>query len=211
MKETKVRIVLEAEKLFSVEGIEAVSMRRISAQAGQKNNSALQYHFGGKDKLLEAILAYRMTPLNDKRLILLEVLAGEGRTGDLRGLLEAFVYPFVDFIRTNEASYYVNFLARFYSYSGSGAGFSSIDQPWMSGVLAITAEISKQLNYLPQPIVTLRLSLMGAQLIHSIAACETQIRSGQSVDLTAFTETLIDFLQGGLTQPLSPKIQSYSV
>jgi AcrR family transcriptional regulator len=208
MKETKVRIVLEAEKLFSLEGIEAVSMRRISAQAGQKNNSALQYHFGGKDKLLEAILAYRMTPLNDKRLILLAELEQQGRADDIRGLLEAFVYPFVDFIKTNEASYYVNFLARFYSYSGAGAGFSTIDQPWMTGVLSITAAIAKKLHYLPEPVVTLRLSLMGAQLIHSIASCEEQLRGDQTVDLTTFTETLIDFLQGGLSQPLSPKISA---
>jgi AcrR family transcriptional regulator len=52
---TKEQIVLAAEGLFAERGIEGVSLRQIGAAAGNGNNSAVQYHFGTKERLVQAV------------------------------------------------------------------------------------------------------------------------------------------------------------
>src|ERR1700757_4705681 len=60
---TKEQLVTTAERLFAVHGIDSVSLRQICAEAGNANNSAVQYHFGSKDRLLQAIFEYRIPHL----------------------------------------------------------------------------------------------------------------------------------------------------
>uniref|UniRef100_UPI0035C6F61D TetR family transcriptional regulator n=5 Tax=Nocardia seriolae TaxID=37332 RepID=UPI0035C6F61D len=45
------RIILAAEQLIAERG-PAVPLRDIAAAAGQRNNSAIQYHFGSRDGLV---------------------------------------------------------------------------------------------------------------------------------------------------------------
>ncbi|WP_344873415.1 TetR/AcrR family transcriptional regulator [Nonomuraea antimicrobica] len=46
-----------AERLYATRGLAAVSIRQIGEAAGQRNKSAVQYHFSGRDALIKAILA----------------------------------------------------------------------------------------------------------------------------------------------------------
>ena len=48
-----------AEELFGFRGVSAVSTREIAVAAGQGNNSAVQYHFGGKQGLIRALIESR--------------------------------------------------------------------------------------------------------------------------------------------------------
>ena len=49
------RLVLAAERLFALHGIDGVSLRQIASEAGSANNSAVHYHFGSKEGLIGAI------------------------------------------------------------------------------------------------------------------------------------------------------------
>ena len=60
---TKEQIVLAAERLFAEHGIDGVSLRQIGVAAGNGNNSAVQYHFGTKDRLVQAVFEYRLPRL----------------------------------------------------------------------------------------------------------------------------------------------------
>ena len=93
---TQVRLLTTAERLFAEKGLDSVSTREIAREAGQKNHSALQYHFGDRDRLIAAILDFRMIPLNERRLEMLDALERERRTDDVRALVEALVRPFVE-------------------------------------------------------------------------------------------------------------------
>lgn len=53
--ETKIRLILVGEALFAERSIESVSLREIAVGAGNRNNNAVQYHFGDKDGLVQAI------------------------------------------------------------------------------------------------------------------------------------------------------------
>ena len=50
-------LVAAGERLFAERGIRAVSLREINKAAGQRNSSALHYHFGSREGLLRALLA----------------------------------------------------------------------------------------------------------------------------------------------------------
>src|SRR4051812_50018016 len=64
---TKEQIVLAAEALFAERGVEGVSLRQIGAAAGNGNNSAVQYHFGTKDRLVQAGFEYRLPRPRERR------------------------------------------------------------------------------------------------------------------------------------------------
>ena len=57
---TKEQILLAAERMIADRGVDGVSMRQIGTAVGSGNNSAVLYHFGSKEKLVEAIFEYRL-------------------------------------------------------------------------------------------------------------------------------------------------------
>ena len=65
-EETCRRLVEAAGELFSVHGVEAVTVRDITARAGTKPN-AVSYHFGGMDGLVDAVWEYCLRRWSDNR------------------------------------------------------------------------------------------------------------------------------------------------
>ena len=63
---TKDRILDAAESLFMEHGFEATSLRSITAAAGV-NLAAVNYHFGSKEELFQAVLTRRLDPMNQER------------------------------------------------------------------------------------------------------------------------------------------------
>jgi len=89
---TKQRLISAAEQLFAERGIGAVSLREINAAAGQRNATALQYHFRDRYGLVVAILAKHNVSVEQHRHQLLDEY--EARDGDrLRDLAAALVVP----------------------------------------------------------------------------------------------------------------------
>ena len=65
-EETCRRLVEAAGELFSVHGVEAVTVRDITFRAGTKPN-AISYHFGGKKALVDAVWEYCLRCWSDNR------------------------------------------------------------------------------------------------------------------------------------------------
>ena len=71
-------------------------MREIRLAAGQRNTSALQFHFGDREGLLRAITE-RHRPQQQARLkALYDTMLAEHRQDDARSLVEVFVRPTAD-------------------------------------------------------------------------------------------------------------------
>jgi AcrR family transcriptional regulator len=91
--EARERIIEAAEKLFAVDGYDAVSFRGLTAAAGV-SLSAIHYHFGSKEAVLSEIFARRAELLTKRRLELLEAaLRYGGRPASLESILDAFLRP----------------------------------------------------------------------------------------------------------------------
>ena len=88
---TREKLLEVAEELFASRGFDAVSIRAILREAGLRNQSALQYHFGDRENLISAIQERRVRQLEHKRRALLaEALAME-RQLEFRDLCGIFV------------------------------------------------------------------------------------------------------------------------
>ncbi|MEH6558659.1 MAG: helix-turn-helix domain-containing protein [Oceanicoccus sp.] len=90
---TRTSIMRAAEKLFAKNGIENVSVRAIIKEAGQKNESALQYHFKNRQGLIEAINIFRQTQVDKKRGELYLELLSRTPTPTLREVCSLLVEP----------------------------------------------------------------------------------------------------------------------
>jgi len=99
--ETQTRILDAAERLFAGAGFEGTSLRAITAEAGV-NLAAVNYHFGSKEALLEAVLKRRIAPVNEDRLKRLDALEAKSGRRPLnpRQVLRAFIEP--PFIKMGE-------------------------------------------------------------------------------------------------------------
>ncbi len=115
--DTKTRILDAAETLFVAGGFESMSMRQITSAAGV-NLAAVNYHFGSKDALIQAVLSRRLDPLNEQRLAMLDTF--EAALGDrltCEHVLVAMFLPAVRIYRSDApfADRYLHFLGRAYT------------------------------------------------------------------------------------------------
>ena len=94
--DTKQRILDAAEHHFARDGYHGTSLRTITA-AADANLAAVNYHFGSKQSLLEAVIERRLSPLNKIRLGRLESLLLRAEQASevpsCREILRTFIEP----------------------------------------------------------------------------------------------------------------------
>jgi AcrR family transcriptional regulator len=91
-RDTKIKILDTAEKLFGEKGFEATSLRDITA-AAKVNLAAVNYHFQSKDSLIDAVILRRIQPVNRRRI---EMLDAAGPDPTVEQIVEAFLSPIVE-------------------------------------------------------------------------------------------------------------------
>ncbi|WP_406287097.1 TetR/AcrR family transcriptional regulator [Embleya sp. NBC_00896] len=204
---TRERLLLTAERLFAVHGIDAVSLRQISVAASQRNNSAAQYHFGNKEELIRAIFGFRLATVNGRREDMVRDLVRCGLDRDPRALAEAMVRPLAEQIGVG-GSFYLRFLARVHQHAGA----SVYALPAM-GLEGTTPEFGRlidlALGHLPDAVRRNRLRLSGSLTVHATADREQRVHEGHAYDVlppAAFVEDLVDAVVGILAAPVSPQV-----
>lgn len=89
---TREHLLDVAETLFLEQGT-GVSLRAIVREAGQRNQSALQYHFGNRDGLITALVDRRQEQVEARRAELVRKALTENKTPDLREICALQVRP----------------------------------------------------------------------------------------------------------------------
>lgn len=110
MIDTKEKILDVAEGLFADKGFAATSLRAITNEA-DVNLASVNYHFGGKEALIEQVLLRKAEPLNQKRLDALMELRQREHI-ELEDLLYAFISPALEMVKTPGGERYIKLLAR---------------------------------------------------------------------------------------------------
>ena len=94
--DTLERLFDAAEELFAEKGVRQTSLREITGLAGV-NLASVNYYFGSKLGLIEAVLRRRLDPLNTERLKRLSIIEdntrGSGTSPDVRGVMRAIFEP----------------------------------------------------------------------------------------------------------------------
>lgn len=207
---TRLQILLAAERLFAEHGVDGVALRAINRLAGQKNQSALHYYFGSRDKLLEAIIAFRMPPINERRLQLLHEVENAGVCRDVRTLCWVMVQPLAETVAcSQEQNNWVRFLAQVYSNSQYNLANTVRRQNYDASLRKLARKVRSALPDIPRHIVDQRLVMSMRQIVHTLADWERGVleyQGGASVDkLDIFISNLIDMTAGALAAKASPE------
>lgn len=89
-------ILASALKLFGERGFDGVATTEILEGAGQRNQTALQYHFGSREGLYRAIVVGRLKTIDARRLAILDPGATGSARPDLTTCLRALVRPLLE-------------------------------------------------------------------------------------------------------------------
>jgi AcrR family transcriptional regulator len=188
-----------AEQLFAERGIEAVSLRDVSAAAGQRNHSAAQYHFGDRRNLVAAVFERRMRVVGERRHALLDALSVEGRTGEVADIIAAIVIPLTEVVAESDA-WYGRFLAR--SQWDTLAAEVTADLPVVASYRRALSLLTAALD-LPDQRRRNRFDQLASLLIGTVAGWEWQGQRGaRRLSIRDLQTELISTLTAVVDAPL---------
>jgi AcrR family transcriptional regulator len=201
---TQEQLIRAGERLFAEHGIEGVSLRQIGASAGQRNSGVTQYHFGSKDDLVHAIVAYRLPAVNARREALLDRIEYRGSGGDLTSLAEALVLPMAAQLDESE-NHFLGFLSRLTSLPTGEHPALSVQGAPLSGIDRLMHLVYTRLSHLPAPLYSQRFVLASNTAIHALADRQHALRGGrvEANESALFVAGLVDAVTGLLDAPLS--------
>lgn len=105
---SKDSLITAAEQLVAQRGLYGVRASEVVKAAGHKNNSAITYHFGTWQNLLEAVWQRHTEPINVERAVII-ARAVDRDDYDLPTMVEAYVRPLVAEVGRNQPSYWARF------------------------------------------------------------------------------------------------------
>jgi AcrR family transcriptional regulator len=194
--ETRERILLAAEKLFAELGIANVSLRDVSIAAGQKNNGAVQYHFGDRDNLVREIAAYRAQATERVRAELLAKLASSKKTAQVRDYVSAFVLSLASAL--DEENYFLRFLSRLVIERG-GIFTQSVPE---STIIFMRTVMRKLLPNHSDGVIEERWHILMTSTVHVLASYQVSRKLGTlRAPLDQLLDDLVNVLSAGLAAP----------
>lgn len=207
--ETRMRILFAAERLLAEHGVDAVPLREVNRVAGQRNSSALHYHFGSRDALIEAIVAYRMPPVNQRRLVLLREGDFARRSGDISFLAWTMVQPLADLVeQQGDDNHWVRFLAQIYSSSRFNLAVLVRREAHDTSLRQLARKVRAALPDVPHEIMNQRLIICMRQVVHGLADWQRGVLEPQGGalmgDFQLFVANLVDMSAAALAAPVSP-------
>jgi AcrR family transcriptional regulator len=181
-----------------------VSLREINTAAGQRNTSALHYHFGSRDGLLRAILAPHLAALRARRAeMIAERRRAQGRL-TIRDAAEVLVLPYVQFLDGGPAEQAFVRIARQLVIDpelAAGELAELLDEAAIREALdAIRAELAA----LEPPVAETRVASALTFLIHAVADRAPGHQRGAALSVDEFGAALVDMFVGILTAPAGP-------
>ena len=203
--ETRARLLVEAERLFAEVGVWQAATGDIVRAAGQRNASALTYHFGSgkghfgsRQGVLDAILADHGNPIDAHRGDLLAKIAADAP--DVRTLVDALVRPMTEVLDDPRGRRYVRIVNqlsdRFPAWRDAPTG---VDQTHLERALTILESLASGDR---ATLREARLLAMIQLMTVSLAARAGELDHGQpSLDAPTYERHLVDVLVGVLTAP----------
>jgi AcrR family transcriptional regulator len=193
---TRKRIIEAAETLFAERGVESTSLLEIAKAAGQKNRSAMQYHFTNKEGLLDAVLDKHAEDISRSRALMLDELEQRGDYS-LYELIEALVLPMASQLDNQDGG---RAFLKIHSQLMTTEAFTELRSRRDQADV-----VTRRLLDMAAPFITsndsdkvrARFVLAGCLLIHGLASF---LAHSHDIERTAFLQTLVQ----GIVDLLAP-------
>ena len=209
--DTKSKILDAAEELFMEHGFEATSLRLITTAAGV-NLAAVNYHFGSKEELFQAVLTRRLDPMNQDRLHLLSTYetAASGKALTCEKILAAMFIPALKLARDHEqgGKNFLRLLGRAYA---DPAPFirEFLSSQYREMIARFRAAFSYALPHIPREELSWRLHFVMGALSYTLAGADmlkiiSQIHPEEATNDELLLKRLAPFLAAGLRSPCAP-------
>ena len=212
--ETRTRILDAAEELFMLHGFEGTSMRLLTSKAGV-NLAAVNYHFGSKDALIEALFRRRLDPMNAARSAELARLEEEanGRPLAADAIIRAFVGQSLRHMEDTKSGgrNFIRLLGRTYTEPTKPIRVL-IGQLYAPTMERYKNALERALPHMPREELVWRMHFMFGTLAYTLAATDTvQLIAGckpeDRYDARLLEERLTAFLAAGLNAPLKQNVK----
>jgi AcrR family transcriptional regulator len=218
--DTKTRILDAAEGLFMEHGFEATSLRSLTASAGV-NLAAVNYHFGSKEELFQAVLTRRLDPMNQERIELLERVEREaaGKPMSCEKILFAMLIPALRLARDEErgGKHFLRLVGRAYA---DPAPFIRhfLSEQYAEMIGRYKEAFHKSLPHLSRQELTWRLHFVMGALSYTLVGADPlklfdQVTPGNRDNDELLLQRLAPFLVAGLKAPAlgnAPKLELVS-
>ena len=206
---TKDKILGAAEELFMEHGFEATSLRAITA-AARVNLAAVNYHFGSKEELFQAVLSRRLDPMNQQRVELLDRLERDAAPNALpcEQILAAMFIPALKLSRDPErgGKNFLRLLGRAYA---DPAPFIRrfLAEQYAEMIARFKAAFGRALPDLPKRELSWRLHFIMGALSFTLAATDAlrliaELTPAEDGSDELLLRRLAPFLLAGLQSPV---------
>jgi AcrR family transcriptional regulator len=205
-EETRVRIIETAERLFALHGIEGVSTRQIVVESGQKNNSAVTYHFGTSKALIRAIFKHRSAVIDADRAKLIAAMNNGAGVQSLEDLVVAIVAPVVRFMATQSPSYYMRFTREAMQAMGRPALAATI--AFVPAYRSVFMRGLMLLDHIPIPRKKNRLIMVAEFYVQQLASWErmaTMQDPGSEEPVPTLTDFASDVIETSIGMLAAPE------
>lgn len=200
---TRLALMRAAERLMAERDVHSVSLREVSASAGALNNSAVLYHFGSRDALIDAILERHSQPIHARWASQLDFIDRRGGLG-LRPLVELLVVELVGKLDDDDGGW--EYLAI------CGQLLLSVSKPLVERSVGNTATVQRLITSMAPHCSVPAAFLPGRfeRILHLVYAGIIAYRRFERAGLApltreVFTSELIDAVLAVVTAPLSPE------
>ena len=207
--DTRERLLLTALHLYAAEGLHAVSLRRISTEAGSKNSAAMHYHFQNKLGVVQALVKLIAKELGH---IATTLRSENSPKRSLRGACRDTLRPLV-LLPTRQpwGTDGVHFLSRLVSENDAVIA-DMINAMFAPFWQRVDHALEAQLPDLPAPVRRLRLMFMTTNVLHGVAEVgwltHTPLGDLSDFDEDTLLDHLVDYLIGGLQAPCLTAVNS---
>jgi len=202
----KQAILDAAAVLMDERGVDNVTIQEINQASGHRNRSAVQYHFGSRDAVIQAVMARSMQPIDAERNLLLDHLESTGPRLTPRGALEVVVSPLARQLRTQEGRRYIRLGAqlinhpRFVRDAGDAIMVNTSISRCARYILPVLA-------HLPAPIAAERTSQVTGFVIRALSdqcrLIDSERQSRPVLSVEDFSANLVDTIMAILQAPSS--------
>jgi AcrR family transcriptional regulator len=206
---TKERILDSAETLFAEKGFQGTSLRAITGGAGV-NLASVNYHFGTKESLLQAVLERRLIPLNEIRRERIEEVRTKahqrGTRPSVKEVLHAFVEPTLRFKESGSGAVdFIALVARSLSDPDDTVrrAFLILIMPMFQ---LLYGTLRESLPEVPEKVLLWRLHFVLGAFAHTMHITGGRFHSElmktpMDIDTDTVVDMLIPFISAGMEAP----------